>query len=189
MHLVVVHGPPAVGKMAVGRALSQLTGYPLFHNHMAIEPLLGVFDFGTEPFQRLVRLIRRSVLAEAVGSGLPGLVITYVMDFDDPGDAAFLEDVIAPVTEAGGPVDHLELVAGLDVRLAREGTPLRVAEKRSKRDVAAARALLHRLDGRRLNSEGDFPFTGRHLVVDNSRLSPEAVASRVVDEWGLTAPR
>lgn len=175
--------------MAVGRALSGLTGWPLFHNHMAIEPLLGVFDFGSAPFRRLVGQIRRSVVAEAVGAGLPGLITTFVMDFDDPADAAFLEDVIAPVTEAGGPVDHLELVAGLDVRLAREGTPLRLAEKRSKRDVAAARALLHQLDGVRLNSAGDFPFPGRHLVVDNSRLSPEAVARRAVEEWGLGGRR
>ena len=47
MHLVCVIGPPAVGKMTVGRAVCELTGFRLFHNHMSIEPLLGVFDFGT----------------------------------------------------------------------------------------------------------------------------------------------
>ena len=45
VHLVMMFGPPAVGKMAVGRELSTLTGYPLFHNHMSIEPILDVFPW------------------------------------------------------------------------------------------------------------------------------------------------
>jgi adenylate kinase family enzyme len=32
MHLVVIFGPPAVGKMTVGHELTKLTGYKLFHN-------------------------------------------------------------------------------------------------------------------------------------------------------------
>jgi len=31
MKLVIIFGPPAVGKMTVGRALSRLTGLKLFH--------------------------------------------------------------------------------------------------------------------------------------------------------------
>ena len=45
--LVVIVGPPAVGKMAVGTELSALTGLPLFHNHLSIEAVLPVFDFGS----------------------------------------------------------------------------------------------------------------------------------------------
>ena len=37
--LVIIFGPPAVGKMTVGSKLSKLTGLKLFHNHMTIEPL------------------------------------------------------------------------------------------------------------------------------------------------------
>jgi len=35
--LVFIVGPPAVGKMTVGRELSSLTGFPFFHNHLTIE--------------------------------------------------------------------------------------------------------------------------------------------------------
>jgi len=34
MQLVIIFGPPAVGKMTVGRALAERTGFKLFHNHM-----------------------------------------------------------------------------------------------------------------------------------------------------------
>ena len=41
--LVIICGPPAVGKMTVGLELSALTGIPLFHNHMSIETVLDCF--------------------------------------------------------------------------------------------------------------------------------------------------
>ncbi|MBB5075940.1 hypothetical protein [Nonomuraea endophytica] len=50
--LLCIVGPPAVGKMTVGNAIANRTGYKLFHNHLSVEPVLRFFDFGTEPFGR-----------------------------------------------------------------------------------------------------------------------------------------
>jgi hypothetical protein len=38
--LLIITGPPAVGKMAVGHEIATRTGLRLFHNHLAIEPVL-----------------------------------------------------------------------------------------------------------------------------------------------------
>ena len=103
MHLVCIIGPPAVGKMTVGRAVCDLTGFRLFHNHMSIEPLLGVFDFGSPSFMRLNTMIRREVIAESVGADLPGLVFSFAINHDDPDDLAALRELIAPVERAGAP--------------------------------------------------------------------------------------
>jgi shikimate kinase len=43
MKLVILFGPPAVGKMTVGQQLANLTGFKLFHNHMTIELALNFF--------------------------------------------------------------------------------------------------------------------------------------------------
>ena len=56
--LVFICGPPAVGKMTVGLELSALTGIPLFHNHLGIEAVLPVFEFGSPAFNRLVGGLR-----------------------------------------------------------------------------------------------------------------------------------
>ena len=66
MHFVFVFGPPAVGKMTVGRALAARTGYKLLHNHMTVEPVLEIFEFGSPPFGRLVNEFRRRVIEEAL---------------------------------------------------------------------------------------------------------------------------
>jgi hypothetical protein len=70
MELVVVFGPPAVGKMTVGRAICDLTGFKLLHNHMTIEPLLEVFRFGSPPFRRLVAEFRARIVEEAIERNL-----------------------------------------------------------------------------------------------------------------------
>jgi len=62
MTLLFVFGPPAVGKMTVGRAVVSASDFRLFHNHHTIEPLLEVFDYGTPPFMRLLGEFRRRVL-------------------------------------------------------------------------------------------------------------------------------
>src|SRR4051812_36718151 len=59
MTLVLLFGPPSVGKATVAYALARETGLRVFHNHMAIEPVLAFFEFGTSPFERLVGGFRR----------------------------------------------------------------------------------------------------------------------------------
>ncbi len=72
MKLVVIFGPPAVGKMAVGRELAKLTGFKLFHNHMTIELVIEFFDYGTPKFNILNQEFRRRIFEEVASSDLPG---------------------------------------------------------------------------------------------------------------------
>ena len=57
--LVFLIGPPAVGKMTVGAELARRTGLPLYHNHLSIEAVLPVFEYGSPAFDRLVALLGR----------------------------------------------------------------------------------------------------------------------------------
>ena len=57
MRFVLLFGPQAVGKMTVGHDLAKKTGLKLFHNHMTLEMLSPIFDFGEETW-RLSDLFR-----------------------------------------------------------------------------------------------------------------------------------
>lgn len=188
--LLFVVGPPAVGKMTVGREIGRRTGLVLFHNHQSIEPVLPFFAFGSPPFRRLVGGFRRSLFTEVAASELPGMVFTFVQDFDDPADRAVLEEYAAPFRQRGGRVLHLELQADQGSRLERNEGASRLAEKPSKRDVVGSRRLLLELDAsHRLNSAGEFDHRTDYLRVDNTHMSPDEVAERVVAHFGLPAHR
>ena len=53
MELIFLHGTAASGKLTTARALEALVGYPVFHNHLVVDLLSGIFQFGSEPFVRL----------------------------------------------------------------------------------------------------------------------------------------
>lgn len=183
--LVFLTGPPAVGKMAVGEELQRLTGLPLFHNHLSIEAVLPVFDFGTPAFNRIVTSIRRNVITEAAESDLPGLIFTYVWSFDDPGDLGYVSRFRDIFESRGGRVVYAELWADQETRLERNESPTRLAAKASKRDVAASRErLIHADENYRLSSDGDFPLEP-HLFIDNSDLTAAETAERIARHFEL----
>ena len=77
MKIVMLHGPPASGKHTVGTELAQLTGYRLFHNHLVVDTLRAVFEFGSPAFVELREQIWREVFLRAAAEKVPGLIFTF----------------------------------------------------------------------------------------------------------------
>lgn len=195
MRLLVIFGPPAVGKMTVGRAVADRSEFRLFHNHATIEPLLEVFDYGTPPFTTLMGEWRRRVVEEAAGFGTD-LLFTFVWGLELEADAVAMEELIAPYAEAGAEVAFVELVADLDTRLARNRTEHRLAEKRSKRNVAWSDDNVRELERHVMSTRADRPLPADallsrhpHLVLDNTDLSADEAAEWIL-AWlpGSTSP-
>lgn len=185
MTLLLVFGPPAVGKMTVGRAIADASDFRLFHNHHVIEPLLDVFAFETPQFQSLMNEFRQRVLEEAAAADID-LVFTLVWALDLPEDAAAIRRHLAPFVESGRRIVLVELYADLETRLVRNRTPYRLAEKKSKRDVEWSDANVLGLERIQMNTGvpspgdeviADFP----HLRIDNTHRTPDDVATEVLD--------
>ena len=184
--LIFIIGPPAVGKMTVGRELSELSGIPLFHNHLSIEAVLPVFDFGTPQFNRLVGDFRLAMFNQVAESDLPGLIFTFVWAFGRPNNLSEIERFKDIFEKRGAETCYVELEADLEVRLERNEQPDRLAAKPSKRDVKASRSRLLDNEQRfQLNSNGNFPFEN-HLIIDNTNLSPKAAAEMIMHHFDIT---
>ena len=184
MTLLFVFGPPAVGKMTVGRAIADASDFRLFHNHATIEPLLDVFDFESPEFQTLMAEFRQRVLEEAASADVD-LVFTLVWALDLPEDAVAVRRHLAPFVEAGRRVALLELAAGLETRLARNRTELRLAEKKSKRDLAWSDDNVRGLERIQMNTGVPSPADELisafpHLRIDNTERTPDDVAAEVL---------
>lgn len=185
--LVVLFGPPAVGKMTVGRAVCDRSDFRLFHNHHTIEPLHEIFGQASPAFRILNGEFRRRVIEEAAANDVR-LVLTSVWNLAGEGDAVWFRSLVAPYVDRGLPVRFVELYADLDTRLARNDGADRLAAKPSKRDLEASTAHLREREaaftmnttpGTSLPGDrvlADFP----HLRLDTTHLTPAEAAARIL---------
>jgi hypothetical protein len=94
MKLIFLYGLPATGKLAVAVELAAMTGYKLFHNHLVVDLLLSVFEFGSPPFVEMREEIWLSVFeqlhAEGVfdGSHMPEPRLSINTSLCTPNEAA-----------------------------------------------------------------------------------------------------
>lgn len=183
MKLVFLIGDAAVGKMTVGQELAKLTPLRLFHNHMAIEPVLEVFGHF---HRRAVSRIRRVVFEEFADSDQYGLIFTFLWAFDQQEDWDYVEEVTEIFARRGADIYYVELVAPQEVRLQRNGTENRLRHKASKRDLvrSAQRLLDDDVRYRCVSLEGEIPFAN-YLRIDNSHCTAQEAARQIQRHFGL----
>ena len=187
MNFILIAGPPAVGKMTVGQALSKRLGYPLFHNHHSIELTLDLFAWGTPEFKKINSGIRELVFNTAAQSeNITGFIFTLVIAFDLEEDLEEVRRINRTFQEQGARSILVELYALLDTRLERNQTPNRLAHKPSKRKLELSEENLRRMEQKySLNSEGSPLTEMEHLRVDNTDLSADEVAAQIVEHFRL----
>ncbi|TFG61827.1 MAG: shikimate kinase [Gemmatimonadales bacterium] len=106
MRLVFLYGPPGVGKLTVATALEARSDFKLFHNHLTVNLLTEVFEFGSREFRLLREDIWLSVFREAAASGT-NLVFTFAPE--RTVSTAFIAHVVETVHNNGGYVVFVEL--------------------------------------------------------------------------------
>src|SRR5580658_3884413 len=107
MKLIFIYGLPATGKLTVAVELAAMTGYKLFHNHLAVDLLLSVFDFGSAPFVELREEIWLCVFAAACEAKIPGLIFTFAPEATVRPE--FIPNTIETVGKHGGELIFVEL--------------------------------------------------------------------------------
>lgn len=172
MKLVVIYGPPASGKYTVAKALAEKTGYKLFHNHLTIDLLKSVFEYGTPEFFRLSQNMRLDIFEEAARQNIPGIIFTYVYEKD--ADDHFIHKLLDRVTNNGGEVHFIQLYCDQTELLKR------VTEESRKQfqKVKSEEGLLKTL------SEGDqmssISFVENNMI-DNTNLSVEETVQKALE--------
>jgi hypothetical protein len=167
---------PGVGKLTVARELSRLTGYKLFHNHLTVNLVESVFEFGTQAFAELRESIWLSVFEKAMGSGLPGLIFTFA--FEPTVTGRFVPATVEMIESRDGNVFFVELRCDPDILEKRLTDPSRTAYRK----------LTSVSKFRELKAQGALetpPLPRRNLVVDITELSPEKAARRICARLGI----
>ena len=182
MKLILIIGSGAVGKMTVGQELSKATDITLFHNHMTIEPVIDIFGY----CNRNVVNKWRWAIFEEFASLKQSLIFTYMWAFDSKNDWNFVDKLTNMFKESGAEIYCVELVADQDVRLKRNETENRLANKASKRDLEMSKQRLVGADEnhRLVSYPGEVPFAN-YIKIDNTHLEPQSVVKMIMEAFGL----
>ena len=175
MDLVFIHGPVAAGKLTVARELAHLTGFRLFHNHLTVDAVAAVFDFGSEPFIVLREQIWLTIFREAAQRHV-SLIFTFAPE--QTVRPAFIQDTLEAVASAGGQVRFVKLTC-----------PIAELERRIGQPSRARFSKLQSLETfRELQATGVFEYPelpDSGLAIDTSQMSPREAAIRVCEFFSL----
>ena len=175
MKLIIIHGPPAAGKLTVSRELASRTGFKVFHNHISIACVKPVFEFGSPAFWRVIKVIREETFAEAAREGV-SLIHTFC--YAKGEDDEQYHRMIACVEDNGGDVNSVLLICD--------------DETRRQRIVADERKQIGKLtdpDSIEMSREKfDLfsPLPGREtLIIDTTDVAPDEAATRIIEHYKL----
>jgi hypothetical protein len=179
MKLIFLFGPAASGKLTIARRIAALSGLPVFHNHLIVDALMGVFPFGSEPFVRLRERFWLDVFGAAADEKR-SLLFTFAPEPTVSPD--FPQRARALIEDAGGEIVFVRLTVPTAEQERRLVDPSR-REFAKLRSVELLRELRAKADFDAIEAAMPEP----RLVLDTAALSPPEAARRVVEALGLPA--
>jgi hypothetical protein len=175
MKLLFIYGPPAAGKLTVANEIAGRTGFKVFHNHLTIDAILPVFEFGSPSFGKLVSQMRAETIAEAARQNV-NLIYTfcYAKGMDDD----HIGTITSAVEDNGGTVCFVLLKCSVD-ELNRRVTSQSRTDFKKVHDAETLGTILDNHDLFSTVPERE------SLIVDNTSLSPHAAAEMIIEHFGL----
>lgn len=171
MRLIFLCGLPGVGKLTVARELARLTGHRVFHNHLTVDLVETLFEFGSAPFVELRETVWLAAFSTAARARLDGLIFTFA--FDRTVRPAFIDETRRVVESGGGHVAFVEL------RCAPAELERRIAEP-SRREFGKLNSVEF---FRRLRDEGAFVddyIPAERVVVETTDSTPDETARQIL---------
>jgi hypothetical protein len=170
VRLVVLHGPPGVGKHTIGQSLAVRLGYEYLSSHRAMEEAGTLLGWGTQPFLRVRDAWLGAMQGAVLASPIRGLVWTTIFEptVDLDGWNQFLDACDEPLV--------------IDLRVAAHEHAQRLASRER-----LARGKSGTIDDiGPLVERGEFtlpPVAASVLVIETTDLAPneavDVIAARV----------
>lgn len=174
MKLIFLYGLPATGKFTIGEELARSTGYKLFHNHLAADPLLSVFDFGSKPFVELRETFWLAVFEQAALAHIPGLIFTFVPEYTVRPQ--FIPNLIDLAVRTRIEILTVEVTCPLPELKQRLDNPSRRPFQKIN-SIELFDALYS------TGALSSVPMPTPELTLDTSKLTPQEAAQRIAELW------
>lgn len=178
MKLVIIYGPPSVGKLTVGKALAEATGFKLLHNHLVSDLVLSVFQRHTSIAMNLNAQIKNLIFETAAINKQKGIITTFLYDENKKNHIDnWCKDCIELMDEYKVPVYLVRLSCDIETLKLRVVNPSRIGTRK----ITSAQELVRVINEE--NSFGEIPETiAKSLHIENTDIDPARVA-RIIKEY------
>lgn len=172
MEVLFIYGPAAAGKHTIGSLTSEALAWPLFHNHLVVDAVKSLFEFGSPGFRQLRAEMWLAAFAAAAEQN-QSFVFTF--NPENTVDPELLSRLESTITGRGGRVHYIELQCE-DAQLVKRMN----APSRHQFDKLTDPQLYQQL-----KADGcfEFPkFCEPALLIDSGQLTADQSA-RVISDW------
>jgi hypothetical protein len=178
MKLVVIYGPPAVGKLTVAERLGVITGFRVFHSHLAIDLVSSITpeDSGRLYADFLFRIIYETI-EFAWKNKQVGLIMSIAYTGSDK-QKELLARLKALVESDGGAICFVKLFASMEELRRRVVSPSRDYHGKLM-DAEELGRWMSNID---YLSKVDI---AESMEIDNTSIAPEVVAEKIKSYFKL----
>lgn len=163
--IIILYGPPGVGKLTVAKELSRLTNLPLFHNHLSRDLVHSVFENGKN--YDLTEKIRLDFFEFAAENSL-GLIFTFVYAYQT--DDVFMDKLLEIAQKSDTEIYFIQLLCDPKIWKERLESEERTAYKKV-RDFNLVQETMKEHD--LLTA---YPKAKNHQTLEVANLKPEESA-------------
>lgn len=177
MKLLFLYGPPAVGKLTIGKELASMTGFELIHNHLILDTLAGKYDRDSQEFKTESRRMRTDLVREAAENNAAGIILTYVY-LGSKSQDEFIQNLRKITEDHGGQACFVRLYC------PQKTLQDRVTDD-SRKDHGKIQSV-DQLDDFLQHNETNLPILfAENLSIDTSEVTPTEAAERIKAHYGL----
>jgi len=174
MKLIYIYGPPAVGKLSVGKELAKLTKFKLFHAHLTADYVSSIFPLRDDITNDLKCKIAYIMFEEASKHDI-NIIFTKVYY---PNDKNFVKKVIQIIEKYNGEVLFIKLYCKPEKLYKRVTQNSRKAFDKVKKINHLKKIL------KKDNHFETIPFK-KSLIINNDNILPKECAKKIKEYYNL----
>jgi tRNA uridine 5-carbamoylmethylation protein Kti12 len=176
MKLVIIYGPPAVGKLTTAQELAKIIDYKLIHNHLSANLVASIFDFGTPEFHKLNDKFQLSMIEAAAKANVKGLIFTK--SYIEGKHESFFKSLIKKIRKHKARACFVRLFSDEKTLMKR------VRHDSRKHHGKLINPELLNAILQKEKRQSIIPFV-KSLQIDNTKLKPKVVALRIKRHYKL----
>ncbi|MBD3252419.1 AAA family ATPase [Candidatus Pacearchaeota archaeon] len=166
MKIVIIYGPPAVGKLTVAKELSKITGFRVFHNHMANDLIGNFIEFDKGHYWKYAREIKKIIFKLALKENIN---LIYTFCYAKKEDDKSLRSMINLFKKNNAKIKFIQLICSKDELFKR-------VKKESRKEHGKLKHVNKLKESmKRWDLLSPIPFV-ENLTIDNTKLSAKKTA-------------